>query len=271
MVPYDSAYPSSKTGQDDRYADDKACCPREAEVRALTAALDRNNRELEHFTYVAAHDLLEPLRLMTSFTELFARRYQDLVDEDGQEYLRYALTGARQMKAMLGDLLEFTRISTEALPAAPVALEQTAAQALRSLAPLIEDTAGHIECGDLPIIYGRAPHLGQVFYHFFRNSLIYRNNSNNPWIRVEAARIANAWQINVIDNGLGIVPDHRMKVFVIFQRLTRDRAKPGTGIGLALCKKIIEMHGGQIWLSPGIAGGTTVSFTLPDGTSPINV
>lgn len=241
------------------------CHAREAALHDLTIALTRANRELEQFTAVAAHDLQEPLRLMTSFTELFARRYQHVVDETGQQYLHYALTGARQMKALIADLLQYTRISSELDPHQPVALTEPAHQAARTLESLLADCAGCIEWHPLPVVHANPAHMQLLFYHLLRNALLYRRDEHSrPSVRVAAARTTDAWQIAIHDNGPGIAPEYRDRVFMIFQRLTRDRGQAGTGIGLALCKRIVEMHGGRIWLESNAEGGTSVLFTLPD-------
>ncbi len=248
----------------DAAADAAACCAREAALRDTTIALTRANRELEQFTRIAAHDLQEPLRLMTSFTELFARRYQHLVDDTGQQYLHYALNGARQMKALIADLLEYTQISSEFCPFEAVPLDECAQQAARCVEALRADCGGAIEWQTrLPIVRGHAPHLQLVFYHLLRNALLFRAG-HAPLVKVEASRLTDAWRIGIHDNGPGITPEYHARVFMVFQRLTRDRTHPGTGIGLALCKKIVEMHDGRIWIESNALGGTSVLFTLPD-------
>jgi light-regulated signal transduction histidine kinase (bacteriophytochrome) len=267
MAPYDSSasmrLPLPLT---DAVADAAHSHAREATLRDTAIALTRANRELEQFTYIAAHDLQEPLRLMTSFTELFARRYQHLVDDTGQQYLQYALNGARQMKALIADLLEYTQISSEILPFEAVPLDECAQQAARFLEALRANCGGALEWQTkLPTVRGHAPHLQLVFYHLLRNALLFRA-AHAPQINVEAIRLTDAWRIGIHDNGLGITPEYHARVFMVFQRLTRDRAHPGTGIGLALCKKIVEMHGGRIWLESNTLGGTSVLFTLPDSS-----
>lgn len=263
MAPYDSS--TARSLADDRRAAADDCCAREAALRDLTIALTRANQELEQFTSVAAHDLQEPLRLMTSFTELFARRYQHLIDETGQQYLHFALSGARQMKALIADLLQYTRISSELDPFEPVALAEPAQQAARSLETLLADCVGCIEWHALPVVHANSAHMQLVFYHLLRNALLYRRAEDaRPRVRIDAKRQPDGWLIGIHDDGPGITPEYHARVFMIFQRLTRDRAQPGTGIGLALCKKIVEMHGGRIWLDSNAAGGTSVAFTIPD-------
>ncbi len=267
MAPYDSSASNRlPLPFADAAADAADCYAREAALRDTTIALTQANRELEQFTHIAAHDLQEPLRLMTSFTELFARRYHHLVDDTGQQYLHYALNGARQMKALIADLLEYTQISSEISPFEVVPLNEPAQQAARFVEALRVDGGSTIEWQvNLPSVRGHAPHLQLVFYHLLRNALLFRTE-RAPLIKVEATRVADAWRIGIHDNGPGITPEYHARVFMVFQRLTRDRVHPGTGIGLALCKKIVEMHGGRIWLESNARGGTSVLFTLADAS-----
>jgi len=265
MAPYDSTSTAAQHRgpvPSDATAESFA---REAALRDQTIALVRANRELEQFTAVAAHDLQEPLRLMTSFTELFARRYHHLVDDTGQQYLDYALAGARQMKALIADLLHYTHISNELGPFDSVALVEPAQQAARTLEALLSDCAGCIEWHELPVVQANPAHMQLVFYHLLRNAFLYRRTGDLcPKVRVDARSVQGHWQVGIHDNGLGIAPEFHSRVFMVFQRLTRDRAQPGTGMGLALCKKIVEMHGGRIWLETNAAGGTSVIFTVPE-------
>jgi light-regulated signal transduction histidine kinase (bacteriophytochrome) len=265
MPPYDTVFPTFEAAvvpPAAPRADDAAT--REAALRAFAAELRRANQDLEQFAYTAAHDLQEPLRLMTSFTELFVRRYAEVVDDTGREYLHYALSGARQMKALLNDLLDYTRVCNDLSPFESVSLNAVAAEVEELLRALLEDCVGTLTWGDLPTVRGNRRQLLQVFYNLVRNAINYRAAGRRASIELRAARLPSAWQIDVADNGQGIAPAYRERVFMIFQRLPRDRTLPGTGMGLAVCKKIVDHHGGRIWADPNEAGGTTIRFTLPD-------
>lgn len=242
------------------------CCTREALLHDRALALSRANRELEQFAYTAAHDLQEPLRLMLSFTELFARRYGHLVDETGQQYLHFAVSGARQMKALVGDLIEYTRVASDTAPHRRVAMDDIARHVRTTLSGLVTDTEAVIELGPLPDVEGNPEHLELVLFHLVRNALRYRQPGVPPHIAVNARRVPSGWEFGVHDNGPGISPEYRERVFQVFQRLTRDRAQPGTGMGLALCQRIVELHAGRIRAESNAAGGTSVFFTLPAST-----
>lgn len=256
MAPYDSRPPSLPP----------TCAVNAGELgfSEVTTDLRRANQALEQFVYVAAHDLQEPLRMMTSFTELFARRYHDVVDETGQQYLDFARSGAQQMKALLNDLVEYSRVSNDLAPPTPVALADSMAAVEDICRGALEDSSAQLEIGELPEIVGNPRQLRQVFYNLIRNSILYREPARRLQIKVSANRISRGWQIEVSDNGRGVPADYRERVFVVFQRLTRDRSAPGTGMGLPICKKIIEMHGGQIWLDTNRERGTSVFLTFPD-------
>lgn len=266
MAPYDGASQQMDTATASPSAAPD-CEAREAALQAFAAELTRANRDLEQFAYVAAHDLQEPLRLMLSFTELFARRYHGLVDDTGQQYLHYALSGARQMKALITDLLEYTRVCNDLAPFTPTALDELAGVVKSTLQAALEDCGGRIEWEPLPHLHAHRQQLQQLLYILARNSICYRAPNTAPHIQLSAVRLPSAWQLGVHDNGPGIPTEYCERVFMIFQRLTRDRAQPGTGMGLAMAKKIVELHGGQIWIEPGTDAGTSVLFTIPDATA----
>jgi len=235
----------------------------EATLREMTSELQRANQALEQLVYVAAHDLQEPLRMMASFTELFARRYHDVVDETGQQYLQYARNGAQQMKALINDLVEYSHICNDESPSTLVALSKVAEDAEYALRGLLSDSNATLEIGSLPEVKGNPRQLRQVFYNLLRNCILYRDERRPLEITVKAQRATGGWQIEVRDNGLGIPAQYHERVAMIFQRLPRDRAVPGTGMGLPICKKVIELHDGRMWLESNQVHGTRVLFTLP--------
>ena len=244
-----------------RYAD--ALEAKTGELERANEALEERNRELEQFAYVASHDLQEPLRMVSSFLQLLQRRYAGQLDEKAEEYIEYAVDGARRMQRLIQDLLAFSRVGTRGQAFEPVDLEDTLAVVLRDLGPKVEEEGAAVEAGDLPVVQGDPTQLGQLFQNLIANALKFRTEEP-PRVRIWAERAGPMWEVAVADNGIGIDPKYTDRVFQIFQRLhTRDEYE-GTGIGLALCKKIVERHGGDIWFEndPDVPG-TTFYFTLP--------
>jgi signal transduction histidine kinase len=226
--------------------------------------LERSNRDLEQFAYVASHDLQEPLRKVSSFCQLLQRRYGDQLDERGEQYIEFAVDGAQRMQRLINDLLAFSRVGRTTEGFEKVALADVAATAAAQFESARADVDGEIEIGDLPEVTGDPVLLRQLLANLLGNALKFHREGVPPVVRVDAEPLDDAWEIRVSDNGIGIEPEYADKVFVIFQRLhARDRY-PGTGIGLALAKKIVEFHGGRITIDPAPGGlGTTVRFTLP--------
>ncbi|MDA8297354.1 MAG: ATP-binding protein [Actinomycetota bacterium] len=241
------------------------------ELRALNVAsaaladaneeLRRSNLELEQFAYVASHDLQEPLRKVVSFCELLARRYGDGLDDRAHQYIAYAVDGATRMQVLINDLLAFSRVGRQSAAFGEVPLAEACQAALDNLAHAIDERAAEITVEPLPAVMGDLALLSALFQNLIANAIKF--NDATPVVRVDAARDGNCWRISVSDNGIGIEPRFAERVFVIFQRLHGRDAYSGTGIGLALCKKIVEFHGGRIWLDTQYASGTRISFTLP--------
>ncbi|MBW4721266.1 sensor histidine kinase [Saccharothrix obliqua] len=224
--------------------------------------LRRSNSELEQFAYVASHDLQEPLRKVASFCQLLERRYSGQLDERGEQYLRFAVDGAKRMQVLINDLLAFSRVGRITRERVPVDLDETVAQVLDSYSEVIERTGAQVEVADLPTVRGEASLLGGVFGNLIGNALKF-HGEEPPVVRVAVERTGEFWTFTVSDNGIGIEPEYAERIFVIFQRLHHKDDYPGTGIGLAMCRKIIEYHGGAIWLDTGEDVGTTFKFTLP--------
>ncbi|WP_433324451.1 sensor histidine kinase [Spirillospora sp. CA-294931] len=240
-----------------------------SEARVLldqqTAELRRSNAELEQFAYVASHDLQEPLRKVASFCQMIERRYGDQLDERGRQYIEFAVDGAKRMQALINDLLGFSRVGRSSGPETEVELDAAADRALDNLSTLREETGAEVVVDDLPTVMGDRTQLVQLFQNLIGNAIKFRGDQP-PRIRVTARRDGDVWEFACRDNGIGIEPHHADRVFLIFQRLHPRDEYDGTGIGLALCKKIVEYHGGRIWLQA--AGdeddpGTTILWTIP--------
>ncbi|HEY3436500.1 MAG TPA: ATP-binding protein [Actinotalea sp.] len=232
-------------------------------LREQAEDLSRSNRDLEQFAYVASHDLQEPLRKVASFTQLLARRYEGQLDERADQYIAFAVDGAKRMQRLINDLLGFSRVGRIGGELADVDLNDSLAQATDDLQQVIEDTGATVTAVGLPHVDGEAPLLAQLMVNLVGNALKFRHPDRAPEIRVEARRAGDYWELACRDNGIGIDPQYADRVFVIFQRLHAKEVYEGTGIGLALCKKIVEFHGGQIWIDGGPGEGTVVRWTLP--------
>lgn len=227
--------------------------------------LQRSNRELEQFAYVASHDLQEPLRKVASFCQMLESRYADRLDERAKQYIAYAVDGAKRMQGLINDLLAFSRVGQPGADFRPVDLNEAAGQAVSELEAAIADSDATITVDRLPVVSGDRTLLIQLFQNLMANSIKFRRVDAPPAIKLTAERDGNMWEFACQDNGIGIEPTYRERVFVIFQRLHPRDAYPGTGIGLALCRKIVDFHGGKIWIDdrPSSATGTTIRWTLP--------
>ncbi len=225
--------------------------------------LERSNRDLEQFAYVASHDLQEPLRKVASFCQLLQRRYGGKLDERADQYIAFAVDGAQRMQQLINDLLAFSRVGRTTESFRPVDLGAVAAAAAEQLERARKEVGGEIVLGDLPTVPGDPGLLQALLANLIGNGLKFHRKGVAPVVRVDAQRDGATWAITVVDNGIGIEPEYGDKVFVIFQRLHGRDAYSGTGIGLALAKKIVEFHQGHIALSPGDGPGTTIRFTLP--------
>ncbi|MFB4300219.1 ATP-binding protein [Actinomadura sp. NTSP31] len=231
--------------------------------------LRRSNAELEQFAYVASHDLQEPLRKVASFCQMLERRYGDQLDERGRQYVQFAVDGAKRMQALINDLLGFSRVGRMARPEDAIDLNEVAGQAVDNLGSLIEETGARVEIADLPTVPGERTQLTQLFQNLVGNAIKFRRPDAAPHVAVDVRREGDEWLFTCADNGIGIEPRYADRIFLIFQRLHPRDEYTGTGIGLALCKKIVEYHGGRIWLDEDERGdgdpGTTFHWTLPIG------
>jgi signal transduction histidine kinase len=227
--------------------------------------LERSNRDLEQFAYVASHDLQEPLRKVSSFCQLLQRRYGGQLDERADQYIEFAVDGAQRMQRLINDLLAFSRVGRTTESFEPVDLAEVAKSAAAQLDGLREQVGGEFEIGELPRVQGDRSLLQQLMVNLMGNGVKFHRDGVAPVVRVSAEQRGDEWEITVADNGIGIEPEYAEKVFVIFQRLHGRDRYPGTGIGLALSKKIVEFHGGRIGLDARSEGdpGATLSLTLP--------
>jgi signal transduction histidine kinase len=233
-----------------------------ASLEARTEDLQRSNAELEQFAYVASHDLQEPLRKVASFCQLLQRRYAGRLDEKADQYIELAVDGAKRMQQLINDLLAFSRVGRTAQQREEVSCAVLLAQAWANLGPAVRASHATIEVGDLPVVLGEASLLTAVFQNLLSNALKFAGDQA-PRISVSARRDGEHWLFSFSDNGIGIPAEYAERIFVIFQRLHDRAAYPGTGIGLAMCRKIIEYHGGRIWLDTAVTSGARFCFTLP--------
>lgn len=226
--------------------------------------LERSNRDLEQFAYVASHDLQEPLRKVSSFCQLLQRRYGGQLDDRADQYIEFAVDGAQRMQRLINDLLAFSRVGRTTAGFTEVSLDDVAAAAVTQLEPSRAEVGGEIVVGALPTVTGDVALLRQLLLNLVGNSLKFHREGVPPVVEISARRDGATVVITVADNGIGIEDEYTDKVFVIFQRLHARDVYPGTGIGLSLAKKIVEFHGGQIGLDAADGAGTTVRITLPD-------
>ena len=232
---------------------------------ALVRDLDHSNRELEQFAYVASHDLREPLRMVTSYMGLLQRRYSDQLDDDGRQFLEFARDGAKRMDRMVLDLLEFSRVGRIRDPLGQIALAEVVAEAMEDLTiPLAESGAALSIPDDLPMVSGSKGELVRLFQNLIGNSIKYRHPERPLNVAIWVERNESGWTCTLADNGIGIAPEYFERIFDIFQRLHTRNEYEGTGIGLALCRKIVEHHGGRIWVESEPGHGSRFRFTLAD-------
>jgi len=234
---------------------------RTAELKNANLELARSNSELEHFAYVASHDLQEPLRMSTNFTELLAKRYKSALDSKADGYIKFILNSTKQMQMLISDLLTYSRVGTKPKPFADVSADAVVKGVLKRLHKAISDAGATITSESLPTVFGDEVQLGELFQNLISNALKFRA-SEPLCVRISVKADSKAWLFSVSDNGIGIDPKHSERIFVLFQRLHTHDEYEGTGIGLALCKKIVERHGGRIWVESKPGAGSTFHFTI---------
>jgi PAS domain S-box-containing protein len=234
------------------------------ERRQMERELRRSNAELEQFAYAVSHDLVEPLRTISGFADLLNRRHASSLPSEAQEFLAYVSDGAIRMHELLQALLRYARLGEGTIERVPVDLRDVARDVLADLHATIRDREGAVRVMELPTVSGDQAQLRQVLHNLIANALKFTPADRRPEVEVSAAPGADGWRIDVADRGIGIPPERVERAFELFGRVHTGGEYPGTGVGLALCKKVIERHAGRIWIGPTPGGGTTVSFTLPD-------
>lgn len=232
------------------------------ELRQQAVELRRSNEELQQFAYVVSHDLQEPLRAIGVYSELLISRYQQEADAEVQEFVRYITEGIEHMRTLMTDLLQYARVESQTKAVTLTDCHQIVLQVLQDLQLSIEETGAQITYDPLPTVYADQKRLAQVLRNLLSNALKY-HGPQPVRIHMSASQKDGEWHFQVHDNGIGIDPQFAERIFVIFQRLHLQREYPGTGIGLAMCKKIIEQHGGRIWVESRLGEGATFFFTLP--------
>ncbi|MCF7707402.1 MAG: PAS domain S-box protein [Verrucomicrobia bacterium] len=245
----------------------------EESLAAKATELERSNRELEQFAYVASHDLQEPLRMVASYTELLARRYRGKLDEDADEFIAFAVDGATRMQQLINDLLTYSRVSTSGKPFKPTDFNQSLEYALANLRMTINAVNAQINHEPLPTLPADSTQITQLFQNLIANALKFHSD-DTPRIHISAglvqqqqtktSKASREWRFAIRDNGIGIDPAFKDKIFMIFQRLHGYSEFPGTGIGLAVCKKIVERHSGRIWVESEFGKGSSFYFTIPE-------
>jgi light-regulated signal transduction histidine kinase (bacteriophytochrome) len=231
--------------------------------------LERSNKDLEQFAYVASHDLQEPLRKVGSFTELLERRYKDQLGPDADRYIGYIVDGARRMSQLINDLLTYSRIGSSSIKFAKTDCNEVLEHTLADLQHLIRERGAVVTHDDLPVIMADRLQLGVVFQNLIANAIKFRRDEP-PQVHVSARLVDGVWIFSVSDNGIGIEPEFFERIFVMFQRLHTKEQYSGTGIGLAICKRVIERHGGRIWVESEFGNGATFNFSIPDNKKEVS-
>lgn len=232
-----------------------------AELAATTARLERSNEELQRFATLASHDLREPLRVVSGFAELLARRHGDQLGPDGNRFIEAITGGVARMDEMISDLLAYARAGRSDQPFGQVDTNEVVAEALAGLQRAIDDSGAEIDVEHLPSVTGNPGALRQLFQNLVANAIKFVDDEK-PQVRIWAADVPEGWRFSVRDNGIGIAPEQAERIFGMFTRLHGSDRYPGTGVGLALCQRIVDVHGGRIWVEPAPGGGSQFMFTI---------
>lgn len=233
------------------------------EIELLNNKLAKQAGELNQFAYIVSHDLQAPLRMVTGFLELLEKKHGDKLDDSARLYIDHSVKGSEKMKRLIFDLLEYSRLSTVEQEIIPVSLNDVFQEVVGKYADIIKQTGAVIQARPLPVVQGRKKQLTQLMEQLFDNALKFRNGQK-PEIEIAAKEEKDNWEISIRDNGIGLDAAFSEKIFIVFRRLFSDEQKfKGTGIGLAMCKKIVELHEGRIWVESAVNAGSTFYFSLP--------
>jgi light-regulated signal transduction histidine kinase (bacteriophytochrome) len=243
---------------------------RTKELAFAVQVLERSNLELKQFAYVASHDLQSPLRSISGFVQLLKMEYDGKLDEQAQDWIRRTIQSITQMQTLIRDLLSYSKVDARSRPFAQTPFLDIVNDAKALLDSSIHDSGGQVTVGELPAIMCDRSQMVQLIQNLIGNGLTYHGDLP-PHIHVSAERSGKEWTFSVHDNGIGIDPNHYEQIFEIFKRLHDQSEYPGTGIGLAVCRRVVERHGGRIWVKSAPGRGSTFYFTIPEGTEPINV
>jgi PAS domain S-box-containing protein len=235
------------------------------ERRRYTEELKRSNQDLQQFAYVASHDLQEPLRMITSYLQLIERRYKDKLDADANDFIQFAVDGAKRLQSLIIGLLEYSRIGTHGKPFEKIEINNVIARVLTDLKLQISETEAVVNSGEMPAVTCDRIQMSRLFQNLIQNSIKFRRAGTDPVIDLSCKKTDNEYTFCVCDNGIGIEKEYYDRIFTIFQRLHSQDEYPGTGIGLSLSKRIVERHGGRIWIESDYGNGTSFYFTLPAG------
>ncbi len=235
-------------------------------LRVKSEALERSNADLQQFASVISHDLAEPLRTVAGFARLLSDRHADRLDGEALEFLRHIAEGTARMQEMIFDLLEVARTEGTALNAEPVDLGVVVERVLEGLEASLRDGGAEVRVGEMPVVQGDRAQLEQLVQNLVANAVKF-TAEERPQVHVSAEREQDLWTISVSDDGIGIAPEDRERIFAPYQRVHEAGEYAGSGIGLSICRRVVERHGGRIWAEPGEGGGTRVRFTLPAGAA----
>jgi len=232
------------------------------ELSRKAEELERSNQDLEQFAYVASHDLQEPLRMVATYTQLLAERYRGRLDEQADKYIAYSVDGAVRMQALIQDLMKFSQVGRAEIESRTTECGGVVEQALKSLQSAVQESGAVVNWNGLPMVMADPSQLAEVFQNLIANAIKF-HGAETPVIQIDSEKNDHEWVLTVSDNGIGIPPENWQDIFVIFRRLHTRTEYPGNGIGLSICKKIIERHGGKIWIEAQAKPGCCFKFTLP--------
>jgi PAS domain S-box-containing protein len=243
----------------------------EQSLRNTTEELKRSNEDLENFAYFASHDLQEPLRGINGFLTLLQNKYSGQLDGKANEYINYAVEGANRMSQLINDLLRYSRLGRKDAHFKSTELEYVVAESLKNLSSMIAEAGAEVTSDNLPVLIGDPMQLMQLFQNLIGNAIKFRSSERPCQIHIGCRKNSASWEFSVKDNGIGIEPEHYDRIFLIFRRLHTRQKYPGTGIGLAICKRIVERHGGRIWVESKTGEGSTFYFLLTNATEAIDL